>query len=71
MVRHNPTSHDANQAMNIKVKEGSYAEEEEDSVPITFHELKAEPEVSCMCSVRQITQMCRSACCLSDLHLCL
>jgi hypothetical protein len=42
---------------------------EENPVPITFLEIKAEPEVSCMCIVRQITQMCRSAGCLSDLHL--
>jgi hypothetical protein len=67
-----PTSYDANQAVNIKVKEGSDVEAEEDPVPITFPEIKAEPEeVSCMCTIRQITQMCRSAGCLSGLHLCL
>jgi hypothetical protein len=58
------TSHNANQARNIKVKEGSAAEEKEDPVPITFPEIKAEPEVSSMCSIGQITQMCRSAGCL-------
>jgi hypothetical protein len=62
-----PASHDANQAMNIKVEAVSNAEEENDPVPITFPEIKAEPEVSCMCTVRQVTQMCRSAACLSDL----
>jgi hypothetical protein len=62
-----PASHDANQAMNIKVKEGSDAEEEDDPVPITFPEIKAEPEVSCMCTVRQVTQMYRSDACPSDL----
>jgi hypothetical protein len=45
-----PTSHDANQAMNIKAEEVSdpEEEEEEDPVPITFVEVKAEPEVSSM-----------------------
>jgi hypothetical protein len=66
-----PTSHDTNQALNVKVKEGSDVEVEDDPVPISFSEIKAEPEVSCMCTVRQITQMCRSAGCLSDLQLCL
>jgi hypothetical protein len=42
-----PESHDANQAMNVKVKEGSDVEEEDDPVPISFPEIKAEPEVSC------------------------
>jgi hypothetical protein len=63
-------SHDADQPMNVNMKEGSDVEVEEDPVPITFPEIKAEPEVSCMCTVRQITQMSRSASCLSDLHLC-
>jgi hypothetical protein len=40
-----PSSHDANQAMNIKA-EVSDAEEEEEPVPITFVEIKTEPEVS-------------------------
>jgi hypothetical protein len=57
--------------MNVKLKEASDVEVEDDPVPIAFPEIKAEPEVSCMCTVRQITQMCRSAGCLSDLHLCL
>jgi hypothetical protein len=43
-----PTSHDANQAMNIKAEEVSDAEEEEDPMSVTFQEIKAEPEVSCM-----------------------
>jgi hypothetical protein len=51
-----PTSHDANQAMNVQVKEGSDVEEEDDPVPISFPEIKAEPEVSCMCTVTQITK---------------
>jgi hypothetical protein len=41
----NPTSGDASQAINIKVEELSDAEEEEGPVPITFPEIKAEPEV--------------------------
>jgi hypothetical protein len=52
-----PASHDANQAMNVKAEAASHAEEEEDPVPITFKKMKAEPEVSCVCTVRQITQM--------------
>jgi hypothetical protein len=66
-----PESHDADQAMNIKVKEDSDVEVEDDPVLISFPEIKAEPEVSCMFTVVQITQMCRRASCLSDLHLCL
>jgi hypothetical protein len=65
-----PTPHDANQAMNIKAEAVSDAEEEEGPLPMTFIEIKAEPEVSCVCTLRQIAQMCRSAACLSDLHLC-
>jgi hypothetical protein len=42
-------SHDANQAINIKAEAASDIEEEEEPVPITFPEIKAEPEVSCMC----------------------
>ncbi|XP_023701428.1 uncharacterized protein LOC111861245 [Cryptotermes secundus] len=60
-----PTPHDANQAMNVKAEAVSDAEEEEDPVPITFPEIKAELEVSCVCTVRQMTQMCRNAACLS------
>lgn len=48
----NPTSPDANQAMNIKAEKVSDTEkeeeDEEDPMPITFLEIKAEPEVSCM-----------------------
>jgi hypothetical protein len=43
-----PTSHDANQAISIKTEEVSDAEEEEDRMPITFVEIKTEPQVSCM-----------------------
>jgi hypothetical protein len=39
--------HDASQAMNIKTEEVSDAEEEAGPVPITWQEIKAEPEVSC------------------------
>jgi hypothetical protein len=65
-----PYGNTSAQAMNVKAEEVSDVEVEEDPVPITFPEIKAEPEVSCMCTVRQITQICRSATCLSDLHLC-
>jgi hypothetical protein len=44
----NPTSHDASQAINIKVEEVSDAEEEAGPVPIPFPKIKAEPEVRCM-----------------------
>jgi hypothetical protein len=44
----NQTSGDASQAIRIKVEEFSDAEEEEGPVPITFPEIKAEPEVICM-----------------------
>ncbi|PNF36589.1 hypothetical protein B7P43_G14993 [Cryptotermes secundus] len=54
--------------MNVKAEAVSDAEEEEDPVPITFPEIKAEPEVSCMCTVRQMTQMCRNAACLVCEH---
>jgi hypothetical protein len=40
-----PMSCDASQAINIKVEEVSGAEEEEGPVPISFPEIKAEPEV--------------------------
>ncbi|XP_023723058.1 uncharacterized protein LOC111872964 [Cryptotermes secundus] len=39
-----PTPHDADQAMIVKAEAASDAEEEEDLVPITFPEIKAEPE---------------------------
>jgi hypothetical protein len=41
----NPTSQDASQAINIKVEDISDVEEGAGPVPITFSELKAEPEV--------------------------
>ncbi|XP_033606309.1 gastrula zinc finger protein XlCGF49.1-like isoform X2 [Cryptotermes secundus] len=39
-----PACYDANQAMNIKAEEVSDTEEEVDPLPITFMEIKAEPE---------------------------
>jgi hypothetical protein len=54
--------------VNVKAEAASDAEEEEDAVPITFPKIKTEPEVSCVCTVRQVTQMRRSVACLSDLH---
>jgi hypothetical protein len=66
-----PACYDADQALNIKAEEVSAAEEKEDPVPKTIHEIKAEPEVSCMCmsTLRQILQICSNAHCLSDLNL--
>jgi hypothetical protein len=55
--------------MNVKSEACSDVEEEEGPVPIC-PEVKAEPEVSSMCTVRQVTPLCISAGCLSDLHLC-
>jgi hypothetical protein len=66
-----PACHDGNQAMDVKAEDVSGAEEEEDPLLLTFLEIKAESEVSSMCTVTQITQICRSAACLSDLLLCL
>jgi hypothetical protein len=43
-----PTSGDASQAVRIKVEEVSDAVEEVGPVPITFPEIKTEPEVKCM-----------------------
>jgi hypothetical protein len=43
-----PACLDGSEVMNIKAEELSYAEEKQDPVPITFPEMKAEPEVSCM-----------------------
>jgi hypothetical protein len=43
-----PTSDDADEAMNMKVEEGSDIDEEEDPLAITFPKIKAEPEVSSM-----------------------
>jgi hypothetical protein len=42
------SSHDAYQDIGIKAEVLSDVEEEEDPVPITFPEVKAEPEVSCV-----------------------
>jgi hypothetical protein len=42
------SSHDANQAMNIKVEEDSHIKEEEDPVPVSCEAIKAELEVSCV-----------------------
>jgi hypothetical protein len=44
----NTASHEASQAINIKVEEVSDAEEEAGPVPISFLEIKAEPEVRCI-----------------------
>jgi hypothetical protein len=41
-----PTSDAANQTMNIKAEEVS--DVEENTEPVTFRKIKAEPEVSCM-----------------------
>jgi hypothetical protein len=41
-------SHNANQAVNIKVEEDSDIEVEEHPVPMTFVGIKSEHEVSCM-----------------------
>jgi hypothetical protein len=41
-----PTCHDSNRALNVRAEEASDAGEEEQPVPITFVEVKAEPEVS-------------------------
>jgi hypothetical protein len=40
--------YDGNQAMDVKAEQGSHAEEEVGPVPITFPEVKVEPEVRCM-----------------------
>jgi hypothetical protein len=42
------SSHDGDQAVNIKVEEVSDVEDEEDPVPMTFVEIKVEHEVSLM-----------------------
>jgi hypothetical protein len=65
-----PYGETSDQARNVKAEKVSGAGEEEDPVPITFPEIKAESEVSSVYTVRQITQICRSATCPSDLHLC-
>jgi hypothetical protein len=43
-----PGSHDANQAINIKAEGVSDAQGDVVPVRITFQEIKAEPEVSCI-----------------------
>jgi hypothetical protein len=43
-----PASHDVNQVVNIKAEKVSDTEEDVDLVRNTVHEIKAEPEVSCM-----------------------
>jgi hypothetical protein len=61
----------SDQSMNVKAEEVSDAEEEGVPAPITFPEIKAEPEVSCMCTVRLITQICRKSVVFFYFHLCL
>jgi hypothetical protein len=56
-----PASHDANQAMKIKMEEVSDPQEEAHPFRITIQEMKAELEVSlcfCMSTVMQISQIC-------------
>jgi hypothetical protein len=43
-----PTSDDAKETKNIKAEEVSDADEKKDPLPLTFLEIKAEPEVSYM-----------------------
>jgi hypothetical protein len=65
------SSHDAYQAMNIKVEEDSdIQEEEEHPVPMAFIGVKVEQEVSCVSTVRKISHTTRIAYCLSCVHLC-
>jgi hypothetical protein len=42
------SSHDAYQAVSIKVEKLSDAEDEDDPAPITLPRIKLEPEVSCV-----------------------
>jgi hypothetical protein len=67
----NTTSADASQAINIKVEKVSDAEEEGGPVPITFPEIKVEPEVSaCLymsivkikISLHKAVEVCRVRC---------
>jgi hypothetical protein len=44
----NATSHDASQAINIKVEELSDAEEEAGPMPISYPKIEAKSEVRCM-----------------------
>jgi hypothetical protein len=62
-------SRDADQAVNIRAEEDSDAEEKVDPLEITVQEMKAETEVSCMYTVRQISKICRNVSCLSHLSL--
>jgi hypothetical protein len=59
-----PACYDANQAFSTKAEEVLDAQEEEDPVSKTIQEIKAEPEVSCMCmsTIRQISQIWRLCC---------
>jgi hypothetical protein len=63
--------HDAKQAMNIKEEELSDIEVEEGPVPITFPEIKAKPEVSCMsaCPLLSRYHIFRHTSCVSYFHL--
>ncbi|PNF24879.1 hypothetical protein B7P43_G10141 [Cryptotermes secundus] len=49
-----PACCNGNQDMNIKVEEDSDAEKEADPVPVTFLEVKGEPELIHICTVRQL-----------------
>ena len=42
------TSHDGSQCINVKVEEGLEAEVGEDTEPVSFIDIKAESEVSCV-----------------------
>jgi hypothetical protein len=53
------SSHDGVQAVNIKVEEVSDVEDVEDPIPMTFVEIKAEHEVSCM-SLCPLLGVCQS-----------
>jgi hypothetical protein len=66
------SSHDADQAMNIKVeKDLDIQEEEEDPAPMAFIGIKVEQEVSCVSTVRKISHSTRIACCLLCPSVCL
>ncbi|XP_023712240.1 uncharacterized protein LOC111867015 [Cryptotermes secundus] len=60
-----PTPHDANQAMNVKAEAASDADEEEDPVPLTFPEIKAEPEAFGVADAAEgltCSKQCRATC---------
>jgi hypothetical protein len=65
------SSHDGDQANNIKVEETSDIEDREDPVPVTVTGIRAEHEVSSMSvsTVKHISVTSRIACSLSELHL--